>query len=47
MSFTQVLNLSISASWLVIAIMLARVLLKNAPKALHCALWALVAVRLL
>ena len=47
MSFTQVLNLSISASWLVLAIVMARGILKNAPKALHCALWALVAIRLL
>lgn len=47
MSFTQVLNLSISASWLVAAIIAVRYLLKAAPKALHCALWALVAIRLL
>ncbi|MBQ4550759.1 MAG: hypothetical protein IJA49_06670 [Oscillospiraceae bacterium] len=47
MSFTDVLNLSISASWLVLAVFLARLLLKKAPKALHCALWALVAIRLL
>ena len=47
MSFTDVLNLSISASWLVLAVLLARLLLKKAPKALNCALWALVAIRLL
>ena len=47
MSFTDVLNLSISASWLVLAVMAARLVLKKAPKALHCGLWALVAVRLL
>ena len=46
-SFTEILNLSISASWLVLAIALLRVLLKPAPKALHCALWLLVAIRLL
>ena len=46
-SFTEVLNLSISASWLVLAIALIRLLLKKMPNALHCALWALVAIRLL
>ena len=47
MAFTDVLNLSISASWLVLAVIAARLALKKAPKALHCALWALVAIRLL
>lgn len=46
-SFTEVLNLSISASWLVLAVAGIRLLLKRAPRAFHCALWALVAVRLL
>lgn len=47
MSFTDILNTSIAASWLVLAVAAARLVLKKAPKALHCALWALVAVRLL
>ena len=47
MTFTQILNVSISASWLVVAVLLLRLVLKRAPKALICALWALVAVRLL
>ena len=47
MTITQVLNLSISASWLVLAVVLIRLALKKAPKAFHCALWALVAFRLL
>ncbi len=46
-SFTHVFNLSVSASWLVLAVVGIRFLLKKAPKAFHCALWALVAVRLL
>ena len=46
-SFTQVLNLSISASFLVLAVALLRLVLRNAPKAFRCALWALVAFRLL
>ena len=47
MTFTSILNLSISASWLVLAVIVVRLVLKKAPKALHCALWALVAFRLL
>lgn len=47
MTFTQVLNVSVSASWLVLGILLLRLALKKAPRAFHCALWALVAVRLL
>ena len=47
MTFTQILNVSISASWLVGAVLLLRLVLKRAPKALICTLWALVAVRLL
>ena len=47
MTFTSILNLSISASWLVLAVIAVRLVLKKAPKALHCALWALVAFRLL
>ncbi len=46
-TFTQVLNLSISASWLVLAVILVRLVLRKAPKAFHCVLWALVAIRLL
>lgn len=45
--FLKLLNSSISASWLVLAILLLRVLLKRMPRKLTCALWALVAVRLL
>ena len=39
MSFTDILNTSIAASWLVLAVAAARLVLKKAPKALHCALW--------
>ncbi len=45
--FIKLLNMSISASWLVLAIILLRVLLKKAPKWTRCFLWALVAVRLI
>ena len=45
--FIKVLNLSISASWLVLAVLLLRLLLKKSPRWIHVALWGLVAVRLL
>ena len=45
--FLKVLNLSFSASWVVLAVVLARLVLKKAPKGLVCALWALVALRLI
>ncbi len=45
--FLKILNMSISASWLILAIILFRALLKKAPKWINCALWVLVAVRLL
>ena len=45
--FLKVLNMSISASWLIAAVLLLRLVLKKALKWLTCALWALVAVRLL
>ena len=47
MAFIKVLNMSISGSWLVLAILLLRLLLKKSPKWIHVALWALVAVRLI
>ena len=45
--FLQVLNGSFAASWLVLAVIAARLLLKKAPRWMVCALWALVAVRLI
>lgn len=45
--FLKLLHMSLAAGVLVIAVMLLRLLLKRAPKAIHCALWALVALRLL
>lgn len=45
--FIDSLNLAVAASWLIVAILLLRPLLKRmAPKWVLCALWALVAVRL-
>ena len=45
--FLKLLNLSITASWLILAVVLARLLLKKAPKWISCVLWALVAIRLI
>ncbi len=44
--FINMFNMSITASWIVLAIILLRLLLKKAPRAILCALWSLVAVRL-
>jgi beta-lactamase regulating signal transducer with metallopeptidase domain len=44
--FLKILNMSITASWLILAVVLARALLKKAPKWIVCLLWALVAIRL-
>ncbi len=45
--FLQILNMSISATWLVLAVLLLRFTLKKAPKWVNVLLWGLVAVRLL
>lgn len=45
--FFQVLDMSVSATWLALAVMLFRVALRKAPKYLHCILWAMVALRLI
>ncbi len=44
--FLKILNMSIAATWLIPAVLLARLLLKNAPKWSRVLLWALVAARL-
>ena len=45
--FLNVVNMSISASWLVFAVLLLRLLLKKAPKWINVLLWGIVAVRLI
>lgn len=47
MVFIRLLNMSISASWLILAVILLRIILKNAPKWIRCILWGLVALRLI
>lgn len=45
--FLKLLNMSITATWVVLAVILLRLLLKKAPKAITVFLWALVAFRLI
>ncbi len=45
--FLEIVNMSISASWIVLAVLLLRILLKKAPKWITVLLWGIVAVRLI
>jgi len=45
--FLKILNMSITASWLILAVVLTRLVLKKAPKWIACLLWGLVAIRLI
>ena len=45
--FLTIVNMSISASWIVLAVLLLRVLLKKAPKWITVLLWGIVAIRLI
>lgn len=44
--FLKLINMSVTASWLVLAVVILRALLKKAPKAITVFLWALVGIRL-
>ncbi|MBO5294887.1 MAG: hypothetical protein J6B71_06585 [Clostridia bacterium] len=44
--FLKILNMSISASYIVLAVLVLRLLLKQAPKWIRTVLWGIVAVRL-
>lgn len=44
--FLKLVNLGISASWLVLAVLVLRLVFRRAPKWIFCLLWALVALRL-
>lgn len=44
--FVDLFNMSITASYLILAIMIVRLLLKKVPKWITCLLWALVGIRL-
>ncbi len=45
--FIKILNMSISASWLILAVIVIRLIFRKAPKWLMCILWGLVALRLM
>ena len=45
--FVTIVNMSISAGWIVLAVLLLRLLLKKTPKWIIVLLWGIVAVRLI
>ena len=45
--FLTLVNLSLTASWLVLAVLVLRLLLRKAPRWSFCLLWGLVALRLM
>jgi len=45
--FLKMVNMSITASYLVIAVMILRLLLRKAPRYIHVILWGIVALRLM
>ena len=46
-AFLKIVNMSVSASWLVLVVLALRFLLKKAPKWVNVLLWGLVAIRLI
>lgn len=46
-AFLKVVNMSISAGWLVLAVLALRLILKKAPKWVNVLLWGIVAIRLI
>ena len=45
--FLKIINMSISASWLILAVLIFRLILRKAPRWINVLLWGIVAVRLL
>lgn len=45
-AFITLINMSIAAGWLILAVVVLRFLLKKAPRWISCVLWALVGIRL-
>lgn len=45
--FNRILDFGIQASWVVLALVLLRLILRKCPRSIICGLWALVAVRLI
>lgn len=46
-AFLKLVNMSISASWLVLAVLVLRLILRKVPKWVNVLLWGIVAVRLI
>lgn len=44
--FLKLLNMSVAAGWMILAVAAVRIFLKKAPKWISCALWGIVAIRL-
>lgn len=45
--FLEIVNISITAGWIVLAVFVLRLLFRKAPKWLNCVLWGIVALRLI
>jgi len=45
--FLQIANISITAGWLVMIVLVARLILKKAPKWVNVVLWGIVGIKLL
>jgi len=45
--FLTLLNMSISAGWVVAAVLMVRLFMRRVPRWIHCLLWALVGIRLI
>ena len=45
--FLKLFNMSITASWIVLAVVILRLFLKKAPRWINCLLWGIVALRLI
>ena len=45
--FIKIVNMSITASWLILALLIIRLLFRRLPKRIVCFLWALVGIRLI
>jgi hypothetical protein len=44
--FLKLLNMSITAGWLILAVLCIRLLFRKIPKWVNCLLWGVVAIRL-
>lgn len=45
--FLKLINMSVSACWIILAVVLVRFVFRKSPKWINCLLWALVAIRLI